>query len=140
MDNLAYAATTSNSVLETLTNTNKKLTEQLKEAHSLIKRLQDENATLFRIIETIVTGKASTSPTTPRPPASPRKNHRKGKIDYKKMDHLMEPAGYYWSCGFRVPKNHTSLNCDNQKLGHQLGAPMENTTNGSRAHHWWNPK
>eukprot|EP00957_Ditylum_brightwellii_P017817 1341374-Ditylum_brightwellii.AAC.1 len=37
MDNIAYAATTSNSVLETLTETSKKLTEQLKEAHSLIK-------------------------------------------------------------------------------------------------------
>eukprot|EP00957_Ditylum_brightwellii_P077396 5880757-Ditylum_brightwellii.AAC.1 len=55
MDNLVYAAKTSNSVLEMLTDTNKKLTEQLKEAHSLIKRLQDENATLLRIIETSIT-------------------------------------------------------------------------------------
>eukprot|EP00957_Ditylum_brightwellii_P120937 9223593-Ditylum_brightwellii.AAC.1 len=52
MDNLVYAATTRNSVLEPLTETNKKLTEQLKYAHSLIKKLQDENATLLRIIET----------------------------------------------------------------------------------------
>eukprot|EP00957_Ditylum_brightwellii_P011193 847676-Ditylum_brightwellii.AAC.1 len=140
MDNLVYAATTSNSVLETLIETNKKLTEQLKDAHSLIKKLQDENATLLRIIETIVTGKTPTFPTTPRPPTSPRKNHRRRKIDYKKTDHLMEPIDYCWSCGFQVPKNHTTLNCDNQKPGHQLGTTRENMMNGSRAHHWWNPK
>eukprot|EP00957_Ditylum_brightwellii_P036114 2735885-Ditylum_brightwellii.AAC.2 len=114
--------------------------EQLKEAHSLIKRLQDENATLLRIIENSITGKAPTPPTRPRPPTSPRKNHRRGKIDNEKTDHLLEPAGYCWSCGFQVLKNHTSLNCDNQKLGHQLGATRENMMNGSRAHQWWNLK
>eukprot|EP00957_Ditylum_brightwellii_P026071 1971178-Ditylum_brightwellii.AAC.1 len=140
MDILAYAATTSNSVLESLTEANKKLTEQLKDAHSLIKKLQDENATLLRIIKTNITGKAPTSPTTPRSLTSPGKNRRRGKIDYEKTDHFMEPAGYCWSCGFQVPKNHTSLNCDSQKPGHQLGTTRENMMNGSRTHHWWNPK
>eukprot|EP00957_Ditylum_brightwellii_P123786 9436156-Ditylum_brightwellii.AAC.1 len=45
----------------------------------------------------------------------------KGKTqreEYKKRDHLMEPEGYFWSCGYRVPKNHSSMNCDKQKLGH----------------------
>eukprot|EP00957_Ditylum_brightwellii_P070334 5343257-Ditylum_brightwellii.AAC.1 len=93
MDNLVYAATTSNSVLETLTETNKKLTEQLEEAHSLIKKLQDENATLLRIIEASIIGK---TPTTTTPP---RKNCKRGKIDYKKMDHLMEPEEAGTSAG-----------------------------------------
>eukprot|EP00957_Ditylum_brightwellii_P011812 890792-Ditylum_brightwellii.AAC.1 len=49
---------------------------------------------------------------------------KKGKLrlDYDKTDHLMEKEGYCWSCGFRVPKNHNSMNCDKQKPGHQLGA------------------
>eukprot|EP00957_Ditylum_brightwellii_P022686 1711024-Ditylum_brightwellii.AAC.1 len=119
MNNLAYAATISNSALETLTDTNKKLMEQLKDAHSLIKRLQNESATHLRIIETSVTGKAPTPPTTPRPPTSPRKNCRRGKIDY------------------RSPHGIGRLLL---KPGHQLGATRENTMNGSRAHHWWKPK
>eukprot|EP00957_Ditylum_brightwellii_P132321 10089978-Ditylum_brightwellii.AAC.1 len=34
----------------------------------------------------------------------------------------MEPVGSCWSCGYCVPKKHSSLNCDKQKAGHQLGA------------------
>eukprot|EP00957_Ditylum_brightwellii_P155938 11869924-Ditylum_brightwellii.AAC.1 len=40
MDNLEYAAARSNNVLETLTNTNKKLADQLSDANVIIKKLQ----------------------------------------------------------------------------------------------------
>eukprot|EP00957_Ditylum_brightwellii_P127660 9735857-Ditylum_brightwellii.AAC.1 len=51
MDNLAYAATTSYSALEQLTMNNKKLVEQVSEAMTLLKKAQEDNAKLLKIIE-----------------------------------------------------------------------------------------
>eukprot|EP00957_Ditylum_brightwellii_P124410 9482180-Ditylum_brightwellii.AAC.1 len=42
----------------------------------------------------------------------------------------MEPDGYCWSCGYCVPKNHNSLNCDKKKSGHQFGATHANIMGG----------
>ena len=47
MDNLAFAATTSNNVLGQLTENNTKLTTQLGDAMKVIKQLQDENTKLL---------------------------------------------------------------------------------------------
>eukprot|EP00957_Ditylum_brightwellii_P112678 8589417-Ditylum_brightwellii.AAC.1 len=58
MDNLAYAATTSNNVVEELIRTNAKLIEQLKTA-------QEENTRLLKIIELSVTAGSSTAMITP---------------------------------------------------------------------------
>eukprot|EP00957_Ditylum_brightwellii_P048248 3662036-Ditylum_brightwellii.AAC.1 len=43
MDNLAYAATTSNNGLGQLTDTNAKLTQQLADTMKIIAQLQDEH-------------------------------------------------------------------------------------------------
>eukprot|EP00957_Ditylum_brightwellii_P177411 13513297-Ditylum_brightwellii.AAC.1 len=51
MDNLAFAATTSNNVLGQLTENNTKLTTQLGDAVKVIKQLKDENMKLLKIIE-----------------------------------------------------------------------------------------
>eukprot|EP00957_Ditylum_brightwellii_P015470 1164339-Ditylum_brightwellii.AAC.1 len=51
MDNLAFAATTSNNVLGQLTENNAKLTAQLGDVMKVIKQLQDENKKLLKIIE-----------------------------------------------------------------------------------------
>eukprot|EP00957_Ditylum_brightwellii_P009353 707444-Ditylum_brightwellii.AAC.1 len=51
MDNLAYAATTSNSALEQLTMNNKTLVDQVIKATNLLKKAQEDNAKLLKIIE-----------------------------------------------------------------------------------------
>ena len=130
MDNLAFAATTSNTAFERLTANNTKLTVQLAEAMNLLKKAQEDNSKLLRIIEASVTG------------TNPQSGARKGKRreNFEKTDHLMEPEGYCWSCGYRVPKNHNSMNCDKQKRGHQLGATRANIMGGNKLNHWWKPK
>eukprot|EP00957_Ditylum_brightwellii_P187451 14275973-Ditylum_brightwellii.AAC.1 len=130
MDNLAYAATTSNNVGEELVRTNSKIVEQLK-------AVQEENSRLLKIIELSVTTGCSTAVITP---PSGKNRHNRQKINYEAMDALMEPEGYCWSCRYRVPRNHSSLNCDKQKPGHQLGAMHANIMGSSKAHHWWKPK
>eukprot|EP00957_Ditylum_brightwellii_P129452 9875102-Ditylum_brightwellii.AAC.1 len=65
-----------------------------------------------------------------RSTSSGKNCHNWKRTDYEKTDHLMDPAGYCWSCGYRVPKNHNSLNCDKKKPGHQLGAMCTNTMGG----------
>eukprot|EP00957_Ditylum_brightwellii_P108565 8280601-Ditylum_brightwellii.AAC.1 len=73
MDNLAFAATTSNNVLGQLTENNTKLTTQLADAMRVTKQLQDENTKLLKQIELNVssgTGMAEGKP-------SPRNNHNK---------------------------------------------------------------
>eukprot|EP00957_Ditylum_brightwellii_P050847 3855987-Ditylum_brightwellii.AAC.2 len=113
---------------------NTKLTTQLANALKVIKQLQDENTKLLKTIELSV----STGAVTGGGDSSPRNtchNHRK-KVDYDKTDHQMDPEGYYWLCGYRVPKNHNSMNCDKQKPGHQSGATRANIMGSSRHHHW----
>eukprot|EP00957_Ditylum_brightwellii_P179844 13700304-Ditylum_brightwellii.AAC.2 len=56
MDNLAYAMTTSNNVMEDLVSNNTKLTEQLKEAMVFLKKSQEENTKLLKTILLSVTG------------------------------------------------------------------------------------
>eukprot|EP00957_Ditylum_brightwellii_P156421 11905070-Ditylum_brightwellii.AAC.1 len=51
MDNLTYSATTSNSALEQLTMNNKKLVDQVTKAMNLLKKAQEDNAKLLKIIE-----------------------------------------------------------------------------------------
>eukprot|EP00957_Ditylum_brightwellii_P180796 13773480-Ditylum_brightwellii.AAC.1 len=58
MDNLAYAATMSNNVVEELVKNNAKLTKQLKKAHK-------ENTKLLKIIKLSVTAGHSTETITP---------------------------------------------------------------------------
>eukprot|EP00957_Ditylum_brightwellii_P158032 12029722-Ditylum_brightwellii.AAC.1 len=104
MDNLAFAATTSNNVLRQLIENNTKLTTQLSDAMKVIKQLQDENTKLLRIIELSVSPGTGTGGGKP----SPRNNLRNNRktIDYNKTDHQMDPEEYCWSCGYRVQKNH----------------------------------
>eukprot|EP00957_Ditylum_brightwellii_P091697 6982122-Ditylum_brightwellii.AAC.1 len=113
MDNLAYAATASNNVVEELT-------------------VQEEKSRLLKIIELSITIGRSTAAITP-PSGKSRRNQQ--KINYDATDALMEPEGYCWSCGYHVPKNHSSLNCNEQKPGHQLGAMRTNIMGSSKAHH-----
>eukprot|EP00957_Ditylum_brightwellii_P005303 404294-Ditylum_brightwellii.AAC.1 len=58
MDNLVYAATTSNNVVEELVKTNSKLVEQLK-------AFQEENSRLLKSIEVSVTTGCDTAAITP---------------------------------------------------------------------------
>ena len=128
MDNLAFAATTSNNALEQLTATNAKLAQQLTEAMKLLKKAQEENNVLLKIIQ----GAGLTQQGW-----SQSKNKKRGKIDYEKTDHLMDPEGYCWSCGYRVSKTHNSMTCEKKKPGHQVGATRANIMGGSKNHHWW---
>eukprot|EP00957_Ditylum_brightwellii_P006507 492791-Ditylum_brightwellii.AAC.1 len=72
MENLAYAATATNTQINTLTKTNAELSEQLKKAVNTIMKLTEGNSKLLTIIEKSVlyapltpgTPK-STTPTTP---------------------------------------------------------------------------
>eukprot|EP00957_Ditylum_brightwellii_P133772 10200128-Ditylum_brightwellii.AAC.1 len=92
MDNLAFAATTSNNVLGQLTENNTKLTTQLADAMKVIKQLQDENTKLLKIIKLSVSSGTGTGGGKP----SPRNNCRNNRklIDYNKTDHQMDPEGY----------------------------------------------
>eukprot|EP00957_Ditylum_brightwellii_P156289 11895458-Ditylum_brightwellii.AAC.1 len=100
MDNLDFAATTSNSAFEQLTASNAKLVEQLAKVMNLLKKAQEDNSKLLKIIEASVT--------ETKPQGGVRKDKR--RIGFEKTDHLTDPAGYCWSCRFRVPKNHNSMN------------------------------
>eukprot|EP00957_Ditylum_brightwellii_P075818 5763157-Ditylum_brightwellii.AAC.1 len=81
MDNLAFAATTSNSAFEQLTDSNIKLAEQLAKAMNLLKKAQEDNSKLLKIIEVSVAGS--------KLHGGGKKG--KGRTDYAKTDHLMEP-------------------------------------------------
>eukprot|EP00957_Ditylum_brightwellii_P019737 1489767-Ditylum_brightwellii.AAC.1 len=73
IDNLAYAATTSNNVVEELVKTNSNFVEQLKAA-------QEENSRLLKIIGLSVTqGRSTAAP----PPPSGRNWHNRQKINYE---------------------------------------------------------
>eukprot|EP00957_Ditylum_brightwellii_P055058 4173282-Ditylum_brightwellii.AAC.1 len=67
---------------------------------NLLKKAQEDNSKLLRIIKSSVTG------------TKPQGGARKGKQreNFEKTDHLMEPEGYCLMCGYRVPKNHNSMN------------------------------
>eukprot|EP00957_Ditylum_brightwellii_P050345 3817966-Ditylum_brightwellii.AAC.1 len=56
MDNIAFSATTSNTAFKQLTANNTKLAEQLAEAMNLLKKAQEDNCKLLRIIKANVTG------------------------------------------------------------------------------------
>ena len=120
MDNLAYAATTSNSALEQLTMNNKKLVDQVSEAMTLLKKAQEDNTKLLKIIEaSLMKGPVA---------ATSGGGYRRGKgknqrEEFKKTDHLMEPEGYCWTCGYQVTKNHSSMNCDSRNRGISWGQP-----------------
>eukprot|EP00957_Ditylum_brightwellii_P027847 2104838-Ditylum_brightwellii.AAC.2 len=51
MENLAYAATATNTQIDTLTKMNAKSTEQLKKALDTIKKLTEDNSKLLAIVE-----------------------------------------------------------------------------------------
>eukprot|EP00957_Ditylum_brightwellii_P127011 9682790-Ditylum_brightwellii.AAC.1 len=119
MDTLAYSAMISNNVMKDLVSKNTKLTKQIKEAMVLLKKSQEENTMLLKIIELSVTSCHINEVTPPGNPNAQNHRNRK-KIDYDTTDSLMEPKGHCWSCGYRVPKNHPSLNCNKQKPRHQL--------------------
>eukprot|EP00957_Ditylum_brightwellii_P003463 262187-Ditylum_brightwellii.AAC.2 len=51
MDNLAYATTASNNIVEELVQKNNKLVEQVKETMNLLKKIQEENSKLLKIVE-----------------------------------------------------------------------------------------
>eukprot|EP00957_Ditylum_brightwellii_P182712 13917177-Ditylum_brightwellii.AAC.1 len=89
MDNLVYAATTSNNVVKELVGINSKRIEQLK-------AVQEENSRLLKIIELIVTTGCSTAAITS--PSGENWRNRQ-KINYEATDALMKPEGYCWSCG-----------------------------------------
>eukprot|EP00957_Ditylum_brightwellii_P123196 9393391-Ditylum_brightwellii.AAC.1 len=56
MDNLAFAATTSNTAFEQLIANNTKLAEQVAEVMNLVKKAQEDNSKLLRVIEASITG------------------------------------------------------------------------------------
>eukprot|EP00957_Ditylum_brightwellii_P204742 15340656-Ditylum_brightwellii.AAC.1 len=141
MDNLSYAATTSNNVLGQLTDTNTKLTQQLANAMKIIAQLQDENAKLLKIVEVSACACTGTVIVPAGRGTSSGKNcFNWKKTDYKKTDHIVDPVSYCWSCGYHIPKNHNSLNCNKKKPDHQLGAMCANTMGGSTSFHQWKPK
>eukprot|EP00957_Ditylum_brightwellii_P067404 5116727-Ditylum_brightwellii.AAC.1 len=81
MDNLAYATTTSNNVVEELVKTNSKLIEQLN-------AVQEENSRLLKIIElSVIQGRSTAAP----PPPTGRNQRNRQKINYEATDALMEP-------------------------------------------------
>eukprot|EP00957_Ditylum_brightwellii_P116175 8861863-Ditylum_brightwellii.AAC.1 len=90
MDNLAYAATTSNNVAEDLVKNNTKLTKQ------------EENTKLLKIIKISIAGGHTNDTLLPTNPKNCR-GHK--KIDYEATYALMEPKGYCWLCRYRGPKN-----------------------------------
>eukprot|EP00957_Ditylum_brightwellii_P053952 4086657-Ditylum_brightwellii.AAC.1 len=100
MDNLAYAATTSNNVIEELVQNNTKLIEQVNKAINLLKKMQEGNNKLFKIVEIGVTGGRNNDAATP---INPNTKNCRGckKINYEATDVLMESEGYCWSCSYR---------------------------------------
>ncbi len=50
-----------------------------------------------------------------------------------------DPAGYFWSHGYRVGHGHTNHTCSNPKEGHQPTAMRNNIMGGSIANKDWTP-
>eukprot|EP00957_Ditylum_brightwellii_P143783 10955798-Ditylum_brightwellii.AAC.1 len=67
MENLAYAATATNTQIDTLTKTNAELAEQLKKAVETIAKLIEDNSKLLSVLEKNILYAPFLSTPKPRP-------------------------------------------------------------------------
>jgi hypothetical protein len=107
VDAIAQLATDTASywgTVATLTTTNAKLANQLKDAHALIAQLKKDIATL--------------------------KNKIKPAWQGQRPVKTMNTDSYCWSRGYQVAKSHTSATCNMKKSGHQNAATKINTMGG----------
>ena len=125
LDNLAMAAETDKSIIERLTETNKRLTTQLEATIATIQRLTEENQRLLCIVE-------KNAPIT----------HSNSSKKFKgwEDDAAYGPEGYCWTHGFKCRKGHTSATCGTPRMGHKREATRRNIMGGSLANKEWTPK
>eukprot|EP00957_Ditylum_brightwellii_P106440 8120434-Ditylum_brightwellii.AAC.1 len=123
MENLAYATTATNTQINTLTKTNAELTEQLKKALDMIKKLTEDNSKLLVIVEKSVL----CAPATPGTPTTTTTTRR--KFQGRKLD----PKGYYWTHGYKCVKGYNSRTCTTPREGHKCEATRNNIMGCSKA-------
>jgi hypothetical protein len=123
LDNLANAAIADKAQfdqllksIETLTTTNKTLTEQLRVANASLLKQKGTN------------------------PTNPTTTKGKGAWDREAWLKSLDPMGYCWSHGYKVVKDHNSKNCVDKRQGHEDTATRADTMGGSTRNKDWKPE
>eukprot|EP00957_Ditylum_brightwellii_P105568 8048059-Ditylum_brightwellii.AAC.1 len=120
--------------MDTLINTNAKLTGQLQTASETIKKLTKQNTKLLGLVGKIINGGGGRggreSRGTGRGGCGGCSNWGRGTLGNQTC--------YCWSHGFSVRPEHTSLTCPDLKPGHQTAATMDNQMGGHKTNKWGN--
>ncbi len=129
LDNLAAAATTERTTLQSLTDANAALVANVTALTASVASLTAAYTTL-----------ATTRRTGSTPPAAPTSQPRRTRPYTRPLPTQPNAHIYCWTHGFRVREGHTSLTCTNKAEGHKEAATRTNTMGGSMVNKGWDNK
>eukprot|EP00804_Cyclotella_cryptica_P021962 CCRYP_000901-RA/>CCRYP_000901-RA protein AED:0.35 eAED:0.34 QI:0/0/0/1/1/1/2/0/655 len=130
LDNLAVAATTERTTLQSLTEANAVLVANVTVLTTSVASLTAAYTTMAAIHHT---GSA--------PPIPPTQQPRHTRTNNRPMTTIPTmPRGYCWMHGIRVQEGHSSATCANKVEGHKDAATRANTMGGSMVNKGWDNK
>eukprot|EP00804_Cyclotella_cryptica_P003921 CCRYP_016106-RA/>CCRYP_016106-RA protein AED:0.11 eAED:0.25 QI:0/0/0/1/0.2/0.16/6/0/1395 len=120
LDNLAAAATTERTTLQSLTEANAALVANLTALTTSVAGLTAAYTSLAAVQHASV------------PPGTATQQPRRTRANTRPLTTLPAmPGGYCWTHGFRVREGHSSATCANKAEGHKDTATRANTMGGS---------
>jgi len=129
LDNLAAAATTERTTLQSLTEANAALVANLTALTTSVASLTAAYTSLAAVQHTSV------------PPGTAMQQPRRTRAITRPLTTLpTTPGGYCWTHGFRVREGHSSATCANKAEGHKDTATRANTMGGSMVNKGWESK
>eukprot|EP00804_Cyclotella_cryptica_P022263 CCRYP_020543-RA/>CCRYP_020543-RA protein AED:0.35 eAED:0.91 QI:0/0/0/1/1/1/2/0/366 len=129
LDNLAAAATTERTTLQSLTEANAALVANLTALTTSVASLTAAYTSLAAVQHASV------------PPGLATQQPRRTRANTRPSTTLpTTPGGYCWTHGFRVREGHSSATCANKAEGHKDTATRANTMGGSMVNKGWESK
>eukprot|EP00804_Cyclotella_cryptica_P017257 CCRYP_016819-RA/>CCRYP_016819-RA protein AED:0.45 eAED:0.45 QI:0/-1/0/1/-1/1/1/0/157 len=129
LDNLAAAATTERTTLQSLTEANAALVAN-------VTALTTSVASLMAAYTTLVALQHASAP-----PGTATQQQRCTRTTTRLSTTLATmPGGYCWTHGFQVREGHSSATCANKAEGHKDTATHTNTMGGSMVNKGWESK